>query len=98
LTVKPAVARVGAAVEIELDARAWRAPGAISYVLHYGDGVGTGSGAVPQFCIAGTVPPAHRTWRLEHRYQAAGRYVVSVSVRVNCTRDHATASTPVRVR
>ncbi len=98
LAAVPVAARVGEPVEIELTAQAPHAPGAVGYVLHYGDGAEAGSGAVPQFCIAGTAPPAHRRWRLEHRYRAAGRYVVSASVRVNCTRDHATASTPVRVR
>ncbi|HEV3284200.1 MAG TPA: hypothetical protein VG010_08340 [Solirubrobacteraceae bacterium] len=30
-----------------------------------------------------------QTWHLVHRYKAAGRYRVSVSVYVNCTRDQA---------
>jgi hypothetical protein len=97
LVVAPAATRAGGVVTIELTARARHAPGAVGYLLRYGDGTGAGSGAAPQFCIAEPAPSAHRTWRLKHRYRIAGRYVVSASVFVNCTPDRATASAPVRV-
>jgi hypothetical protein len=98
LTVKPAVVGVGAPVEIELAARAARAPGAIGYLLRYGDGATSGSGAVPQFCLAGPAPSVRRVWRTTHRYRASGGYVVSASVYVNCTRERAVATTRVLVR
>jgi hypothetical protein len=97
LVVGPTVAKVGAAVRIELTAQARHAPGAFGYLLRYGDGHASRSGAVPQFCIAGAAPAAHQTWRLAHRYRAPGRFVVSASVNVNCTDDRATASTRVVV-
>ncbi len=97
LVVSPAAVKPGGVVAIELLARARNAPGAVGYQLRYGDGTGAGSGAVPQFCVAGPGLPTHRVWRLKHRYRAAGRYVVSASVYVNCTRDHATANASVRV-
>lgn len=98
LTVRPAVGRVGAAVEIELAAGTAHAPGAIGYLLRYGDGATSGSGAVPQFCLAGPTPPAHRVWRTGHSYRAPGRYVVSASVYINCTRSRATAVAAIVVR
>ncbi len=58
LAVTPA--RVGAAVQVELTARTPHASGALGYLLRYGDGTTGGSGAVPQFCLAGAAPPAHR--------------------------------------
>ncbi len=91
LAVAPAPAKAGAAVQIEVAARAQRAPGALGFVLRYGDGATSGSGPVPQFCIAGASRPARRVWRLRHRYGASGRYAVSVRVYVNCTSDHVTA-------
>ncbi len=97
LVISPTAVKPDGVVTIELLARARHAPGAVGYQLRYGDGTGAGSGAVPQFCVAGPGPPAHRVWRLRHRYRAAGRYAVSASVYVNCTRDHATAEAPVRV-
>ncbi len=97
LTVKPVAVRVGAPVEIELIARAARAPGVVGYLLRYGDGATSGSGAVPQFCLA-VAPPVRRVWRTTHRYRAPGRYVVSASVYVNCTRERAVATTRVLVR
>lgn len=98
LRVTPTVATVGSAVKIELTARASHAPGALGYLVRYGDGATSGSGAVPQFCIAGAAPPANRTWPLEHRYGARGRYAVSASVYINCTGDRATATARVLIR
>lgn len=97
LKVAPRLARAGSAVRVEIVARAQRAPGALGYVLRYGDGTTTGSGPVPQFCLAGASRPAHQVWRLGHRYGVRGRFVVSVSVYVNCTGDHVTVRIPLLV-
>jgi len=53
---------------------------------------------VPQICLAGASPPVRQAWRLSHSYHARGRYVASVSVYVNCTRDHVMVTVPVDVR
>lgn len=98
LEAAPALAKRAGAVQIEVDARALRASGVLGYLLRYGDGTTSGSGAVPQFCLSGAGRPARRTWRVTHRYLARGRYVVSASVYINCTDEHATATVPVLVR
>jgi hypothetical protein len=97
LVVTPSLAKRGSAVRIEVIAHEQHAGGAFGYRLRYGDGTASGSGAVPQFCLSPGSGPAHDVWRLTHRYRAKGRHVVSVSVHVNCTKDRATATTPVRV-
>jgi hypothetical protein len=97
LVVAPTPVRRGSAVRIEVAAQARHAPGALGYLLRYGDGTTSGSHAVPQFCLSGAGKSVGQTWRLGHRYPARGRYVVSVSVYVNCTDDRATAAVPVVV-
>jgi hypothetical protein len=98
LALAPAVAKAGSAVTLELTASTPHAAGALGYLVRFGDGATSGSSAVPQFCIAGAAPPAHRVWRLEHRYRARGTYPVSASVYINCTRDRASVATRVLVK
>jgi hypothetical protein len=98
LAITPSVAKAGSTVAIELTARARHAAGALGYLLRYGDGRTSGLGAVPQFCIAGAAPPAHRSWRATHRYRAPGSYIVSASVYINCTQDRATATARLAIR
>jgi hypothetical protein len=97
LTATPMRAKTGSPVEFNLTAYAPRAPGAFGYQLHYGDGTSAAQSTVPQFCIAGGGAPRRQTWRLTHRYKAAGQYRVSASLYVNCTSDHATATVVVNV-
>ncbi len=96
LTTTPTHAKTGSPVEFSLTAYAPHAPGAFGYQLHYGDGT-SAENVVPQFCVVGRGAPTRETWRLYHRYKAAGRYAVSASVYVNCTSDHATATVAVDV-
>ena len=98
LALAPAAAKAGSIVTLELTARTPHAAGALGYLVRFGDGATSGSSAVPQFCIAGAAPRAHRVWRLEHRYRARGTYLVSASVYVNCAGDHASAATRVLVK
>jgi hypothetical protein len=98
LLVTPVLLKRGAAVQIEIASYDRDAHGALGYLLHYGDGTTAGSGAVPQFCLGGAGRPARRTWRQVHRYSAVGRHLVSVSVYVNCSNEHAVATVPVVVR
>ncbi len=96
LTATPTRAKVGSTVQFEVTASVRHALGALGYQLRYGDGT-SAENVVPQFCVAGKGTPRRQTWRLSHRYKAAGRYRVSVSVYVNCTSDHATATVVVSI-
>jgi hypothetical protein len=96
LTATPMRAKTGSSVELNLTAYAPHASGALGYRLRYGDGT-SAENVVPQFCVAGGGTPTRQTWRLSHRYKAAGRYCVSASVYVNCTRDHVLAHITVIV-
>ncbi|MFZ2112781.1 MAG: hypothetical protein WAU77_03505 [Solirubrobacteraceae bacterium] len=97
LVVEPKLARRGVPVRIVLAAHELGARGAFGYLLRYGDGTTSGSGAIPQFCPSGGLRPASQTWRVAHRYAAKGRYLVSVSVYVNCSDDRVTVTVPVLV-
>ena len=97
LTATPMRASTGSPVEFNLTAYAPHAPGAFGYQLRYGDGRSAAQEAVPLICIAGKGAPMRQAWRLTHRYKAAGRYHVSVSVYVNCASDHATATVAVSI-
>lgn len=90
LTAAPSRATVGEVVVFTVRAADRHATGALAYRIAYGDG-SIGQILVPQFCIAAPGKPATSTWRLRHRYAAAGVYNVSVTVRVNCTTGQATA-------
>ena len=96
LTATPTRAKVGSTVQFEVTASESHALGALGYQLSYGDGT-SAENVVPQFCVVGKGAPMRQTWRLSHRYKAAGRYRVSVSVYVNCTRDQALAHITVIV-
>jgi hypothetical protein len=98
LLVEPSSPKRHSPVRVEIEAHEREAHGALGYLLSYGDGTTSGSGAVPLFCLGGAGHPATRVWRRTHRYAAARRYVVSASVYVNCSRDRAVASIPVVVR
>jgi len=97
LTATPRRAKAGSPVEFNLTAYAPHAPGAISYQLRYRDGTSTAQNTVPLICVAGRNTPTRQTWHLTHRYKAASRYRVSVSVYVNCTSNHVTATVAVDV-
>lgn len=96
LMATPKRSKVGSSVEFNATAYERHARGAIGYQLLYGDGATTPPSVLPQFCLV-KPRPAHKTWRLSHRYTSPGKYTVSLSVDVNCTRDHATASVTVIV-
>lgn len=96
LTATPVRAKTGSPVEFDATAYERNTPYALGYQLRYGDGT-SAENVVPQFCVAGRGAPIRQTWRLSHRYKAAGRYRVSASVYVNCTRDHATATVAVSI-
>jgi hypothetical protein len=97
LTTTRTRVNAGSPVEFDLSAYAPHAPGAFGYQLRYGDGTSTAQEAVPLICLAGKGVPMRQTWHLVHRYKAASRYRVSVSVYVNCTRDQALAHITVIV-
>ncbi len=90
-------AKTHSPIEFNLTAYAPHAPGAFGYRLRYGDGASAAQEAVPLICLAGKGAPMRQAWRLTHRYKAAGRYRVSVSVYVNCTSDHTTATVAVSI-
>jgi hypothetical protein len=94
LTATPTRAKIGSTVQFDVTVSVRHALGALGYQLSYGDGT-SADNVVPQFCVAGRGAPIRQTWRLAHRYKAAGRYRVSASVYVNCTSDHATATVAV---
>jgi hypothetical protein len=94
LTATPTRAKIGSTLQFEVTASDAHALGALGYQLRFGDGT-SAENVVPQFCVAGKGAPSRQTWRLSHRYKAAGRYRVSASVYVNCTSDHATATVTV---
>jgi hypothetical protein len=85
---------VGTPVTFTLTATESHAPGALGYVITYGDGT-SDSNPVPQFCVAGPGPPSSQTWTLIHRYTAGGTYTVTATVSVNCSPDKATATLTV---
>jgi PKD repeat protein len=92
----PTRSRVGSPVEFNATAYERHALGAVGYRLRYGDGDATPPIMLPQFCT-NTSRPVHETWRLSHRYKSPGRYTASLTVYVNCTGNHATATATVTV-
>jgi hypothetical protein len=96
LTAMPTRSKVGSSVEFNASAYESHAQGAIGYRLFYGDGAATPPSVLPQFCLVAP-RPAHKTWRLSHRYRSLGRHTVSLSVDVNCTSDHARTTLTVIV-
>lgn len=97
LTATPSHAKAGLPVELSATAYERNTPYALSYQLRYGDGMSAAREVVPLICVEGRRIPARRTWRLFHRYKAAGRYRVSASVYINCTSEHATVTVAVDV-
>lgn len=94
LTVSPAQASSGAAMQFTIAADETAAHGALAYRLTYGDGA-TDQNVVAQYCLGGAGAPQTQQWQLTHRYASAGRYSASVTVTANCTPDRATATVPV---
>jgi hypothetical protein len=86
LTARPMRTKVGSPVEFELTASG-ASSSAFGYQLRYGDGTNIGKSAVSLVCLEETQSSEPKTWWLSHRYKAAGRYRVAVSVFANCTRD-----------
>jgi hypothetical protein len=86
LTVTMAAVRGSAAhsVTFTITASASHAPGALHYVVAYGDGT-TAANVTPQFCRAGPGRPAHHTWRLTHTYPGVGPYPVTAQIGVTCS-------------
>jgi hypothetical protein len=97
LTATPTRRKTGSPVELNLTAYAPHALGALGYQLRYGDGTSAAQNTVPLICVEGRRTPTRQTWRLTHRYNAAGRYRVSANVYINCTRDHATATVTLTI-
>lgn len=97
LTATPTRAKTGSQVEFNFTAYAAHTRGAFGYELRYGDGTSAAQNTVSLICVEGRRTPMRQTWRLTHRYKAAGRYRVSVSVYVNCTSDHAMATVAVSI-
>jgi hypothetical protein len=97
LKATPARVRIGTPIEFDLTAYAPHPAGAFNYQLRYGDGTNATQITVPLTCIEGRSAPMRQTWHLTHRYKSAGQYRVSVSLYVNCTSDHATATAMVTV-
>lgn len=96
LTTTPTRAKAGSIVQFKVTASEHDAHGALGYRLRYGDGT-TAENAVPMFCLPGKGIPVRQVWDLNHRYKSPGRYKVSLTVDVNCTSDHATASITIIV-
>ena len=95
LRVVPSARGRMTAIEVVADDPSAR--GALGYLLRYGDGTSSGSGAVPQFCLEGRGRPVRQIWRHTHHYSAGGKYSLSVSVYVNCTDEHAGATVSARI-
>jgi PKD domain len=96
LTATPGRAKTSATIQFKVTASAQRASGALGYQLRYGDGT-SAENVVPQFCIAGRGTPVLQAWHLSHRYKVAGHYRVSVSVDVNCSGEHGSATAVVSI-
>src|ERR1700733_14034365 len=96
VTATPARAKIGSTVQFGVKASEAHALGALGYQLRDAERT-RAENVVPQFGVAGTGAPIRQTWRLSHRYKAAGQCRVSASVYVNCTSDHATATVAVDV-
>ena len=71
-------------VHFTISASASEAPGALHYVVAYGDGH-TAANTTPLFCRAAPGGPEHQTWTLAHTYAKAGRYTVTATVGVTCS-------------
>jgi hypothetical protein len=97
LTATPMLAKTHSPVEFNATAYERRTPGALGYELRYGDGTSAAQDMVPLFCLMRRNAPIRKTWRESHRYRKQGRYTVSLTVHVNCTSEHATATVTVDV-
>jgi len=98
LVAAPTRAKANSTVRFDVTASERRAHGAFGYQLRYGDGITAENAPVPLVCLAGKGATAmRRTWRLYHRYRSPGSYTASLTVYVNCTRDHATATVAVSI-
>jgi hypothetical protein len=97
LTATPSQARADMPIELDITMSAANASGPIGYRLVYGDGTSAAQSTVPLICVEGRHTPVRETRHLFHRYEAAGRYEVSVWAYMNCSNAHATASVAVEV-
>jgi PKD domain len=96
LTVTPARAAGGRAIDVTAKAQESRAPGSLTYQVSYGDGA-RAQNAAPLLCQAGSSGPARATWRLSHRYAHSGTYRVSLTVHAACTPDAARTAVSISV-
>lgn len=96
LTATPTHAKTGSPVQFNATAYE-RNTYALGYQLRYGDGTSAAQEMMPLFCLIRRSAPIRKTWREYHRYRKPGRYTVSLTVHVNCTSDHATATVAVNI-
>jgi hypothetical protein len=96
-SVTPTRTTPGTPVRFVIHATAAQAPGLLSYQVEYGDGT-SDQNVVAQVCRGGTIPPQRETWRLTHRYERAGRFLVRVTVAAGCTPDRTDNEVSIRVR
>lgn len=97
VSASPSPATTAGTVRLRVKAGMEHARGALSYDLSYGDGT-TGSNVTPDVCLGGSGSPRRVTWRLRHRYRAAGTYHVAVTVGAACSPYRVTARVTVHVR
>jgi hypothetical protein len=94
LTATPSRGSIDTPVVFTLQATEANAPGALHYLITYGDG-SQASNVTDDLCTAGPGAPASQTWTLSHQYATAGTYTVTATVGVNCSKDSATATVSV---
>lgn len=83
-------------VRVVVRAEDAHAPGALRYVVRFGDGA-VAQNRVPLFCVPPPGPRRRATWHLTHRYARAGSYRLSVHVSANCAAAVATTSVRLHV-
>jgi hypothetical protein len=73
-------------VTFTITASAVHAPGALHYVVAYGDGM-TAANVTPLLCQAAPGPPAQETWTLTHTYPVKAKriYAVTAQIQVTCS-------------
>lgn len=97
VSASPSLATTADTVRLWVEAAMEHARGALSYDLSYGDGT-TGGNVTPDVCVGGSGSPRRVTWRLRHRYRAAGTYHVAVTVGAVCSSYRVTARLTIHVR
>jgi hypothetical protein len=97
VTATPSNGQIGTAVAFTITATETHAPGALHYLIAYGDGE-TASNPTDEVCVAGPGPAANESWSLSHNYLTPSTYTVTVTVGVNCSPDSAEVQLKVSPR